>query len=339
MQRAAERNYVGVRYAPPARRGHVESYFLKANDPERRRAIWLKATVYQPRAPNGPVPAIAESWAIAFDGDAEHVAVKSTVPYDRARFSPTELDVEVDGLVLRAGETRGTVASGGRAIAWSLAIESDGAPLVHYPADWMYSAPFPSSKLVSPLPDLRLRGEIVVNGTPWRVDGWRGLLGHNWGPRHTPLYGWGHCNVWQEGKENEADELVIEGVSGRVRAFGLLAPTTTLICVRHRGVRYDLNAALDLVRNRGEITPRRWKFEGENDLVRVRGEMWGETDDFVGLFYANPDGTMTHCLNTKIGRARVELALRGRAPFVVHSSAAALEIGTMNPDHGVRMYV
>ena len=33
--------------------------------------------------------------------------------------------------------------------------------------------------------------------------------------------------------------------------------------------------------------------------------MWAETDDFVGLFYPNPDGTSCHCLNSKLARAEL----------------------------------
>jgi hypothetical protein len=62
-----------------------------------------------------------------------------------------------------------------------------------------------------------------------------------------------------------------------------------------------------------------------------------ETDDLVGLHYPNPRGPDTHCLNTKLARARLELQLPGRAPFVASSRAAALEIGTLRRDHGIRM--
>src|SRR5438046_2552815 len=121
MPGAADRSHVGVRYTPPAPRGHVESYFLKANDPARRRALWLKATIFAPRerphanhgAGAGGRGAIAEAWAVAFDAEAGHVAVKTSVPFDAARFSRAALDVEVDGLHLREDATHGTVASGG----------------------------------------------------------------------------------------------------------------------------------------------------------------------------------------------------------------------------------
>jgi hypothetical protein len=183
-----------------------------------------------------------------------------------------------------------------------------------------------------------------VNGATWTLDRWPGLLGHNWGRGHAHLYAWGHCNLWTSTNEHTRelgapDDLVFEGLSGRVKVGPVLTPMMTLLCLRYRGVRYDLNGLSELATNHGAITPRRWSFRGKNDLVSVSGELWGKTDDFVGLYYANPDGSMCHCLNTKIGCAKVELAVRGRAPVVLESEAAALEIGTRRTDHGVRMYV
>jgi hypothetical protein len=347
--------HVGVRYSGGTA-GHVESYFLKANDPKSRRAVWLKTTIYvSGRARNGTPHAVAEAWAIAFDGDRGHVAVKTSVPFAQARFSERALDVEVDGVFLRADETHGAIETGPRRIAWDLALTSDGLPLVHFPHPWMYEGKFPSTKVVSPFPDLRASGSVTVNGERWEIDRWPGLLGHNWGPRHTPLYAWGHCNVWERDGDgsssrprpggawdvpsNPVDELVFEGSSARVKLGPVLSPLTTLLCLRWRGVRYELNSTLDLLTNRGDVSPRRWGFGGEDRHITLSGELWAESDDFVGLFYENPTGSPTFCLNSKLAHARLEIAVRGRAPFVVRSRAAALEIGTTDPTHGVRMYV
>jgi hypothetical protein len=347
----------GVRYAADRGGGHVESYFLKANDPHARRAIWLKTTIYASgRGRDGGPHTVAEAWAVAFDAERGHVAVKSSVPFARAHFSGQALDVEVDGVVLRPHETHGAIASGGRAISWELALTSDGLPLVHFPHDWMYEGRFPSTKVVSPFPDLRATGALTVNGERWDVSAWPGLLGHNWGARHTPLYAWGHCNLWERDEPGGAApeggspqgaaatstpvrELVFEGSSARVKLGPVLSPLTTLLCLRWRGVRYDLNGVMDLVTNRGDVTPRRWAFQGEDRHVALRGEMWAESDDFVGLYYENPSGPPTHCLNSKLAHARLDVEVRGRAPFTVRSSRAALEIGTTDPTHGVRMYV
>jgi hypothetical protein len=330
-------NYEGVRYDASAKHGHVESYFLKANDPKSRRALWIKATIYA--TDREPSKALAEAWAIAFDGDREHVAVKSHVPFASARFDRTAMHVDVDSCTIDRDHARGKIETSGRSVAWDLSLAGATSPLVHFPRAWMYEAPFPSSKIVSPLPDIRVSGTVVVNGETWTLDRWPGLVGHNWGRSHAFLYAWAHCNVW----DDAGDEVVFEGTSARVRVgrgkLGVLAPMTTLLCVRHRGVRYELNGARDLVRNRGSISARRWTFSGKNELVSIEGELCGENDDFVGLFYANPDGAMTYCLNSKIARGRVTIVPRGRAPIVLSTRAAALEIGTRDPNHGVRMYV
>ena len=208
-------NYLGIRYAKDAAHGHVESYFLKANDPKSRRAVWLRTTIYA--SDEDPRAAIAEAWAIAFDGDLNHhVAVKSMVPFEKARFSKGALDVAVDGCIFTPGRARGAVETGDRMVEWDLRFEANGAPLVHFPRAWMYDGPFPSSKLVSPLPDLRVSGDVVVNGVPWRLDAWPGLLGHNWGRRNAFLYGWGHCNGWDDKDGGAGEDLVLEGVSARV---------------------------------------------------------------------------------------------------------------------------
>src|SRR5262249_36762487 len=157
---------------------------------------------------------------------------------------------------------------------------------------WMYGRHFPSSKLVSPLPDIRVRGTVSVAGQRWELDAWPGLYGHNWGRGHAHHYGWGHCNAWENADANDA--LVLEGLSARVRIGPLLSPMTTLLCLSYGGVRYLLNHPANLLKNQGEVTPRRWRFAGKSRLVRLEGEFFSSTDDFVGLYYANPDGATTH---------------------------------------------
>ncbi len=325
--------YSGVRYDPSARVGHVESYFLKANDPARPRALWLKATIFA--SAHAPRRAVAEAWAVAFDRERGHVAVKSWVPYEAARFSPVDFSAAIDGCSYGASAVRGSITTAERTIAWDLRYRDASAPLYHYPRK-LYEARLPSQKLVSLCPDATFEGKATVRGETWSLDGWRGMVGHNWGRKHTALYAWAHCNVWDGPPD---PEIVFEGVSGRVALGPVLTPTRTLLFVRHRGVRYDLNGTLDLLRNQGEITPRRYRFRGESDLAFVQGELWGESDDFVGLYYPNPDGAMTYCLNTKIAQAELRFRPRGRDEMVLRSSAAALEIGTRDPNHGVRMYV
>ncbi|HWL84241.1 MAG TPA: hypothetical protein VNO21_00380, partial [Polyangiaceae bacterium] len=151
---------------------------------------------------------------------------------------------------------------------------------------------------------------------------------------NADLYAWGHCNAWSGG-----EDFVFEGTSARVKFGPVLTPVSTILCLRHRGVRYDLNGVLQSVRNRGSIGLRRWTFRGKGPLARISGELWAEDDDFVGLHYPNPDTPMTYCLNTKLAHARIDVSLHGRPPMRLESTQAALEIGTHDPHHGIRMHL
>jgi hypothetical protein len=330
------RDSAGLRFQGAlARHGHVESWFLKANDPASRRALWLKWTVWA--GERAPSAAIAETWAVAFETKRGHVAAKTAVPFDggRAHFDTEGLGVTVDGCSLTPRAASGRVETGDRAIAYELAIEPQGAPLLHYPREWMYSGPWPSQKLASPIPSAHISGTFEVQGETWSVDRWPGMVGHNWGAKHSPLYAWGQCNAWSGG-----EDFVFEGASVGKAGSGVGGGLgATLFCLRVDGVRHDLNGVFSLARNRGAITPRRWTFRGRSRDVELDGEMWAETDDFVGLFYPNPDGTTCHCLNSKLARAEVTLRIGGRPPRSFRSSRAALEIGTNDPHHGVRMYL
>jgi hypothetical protein len=353
---AAEWN--ALRFDPTKRKGHLESYFLKANDPTGERALWVRGTIFcSTREPDRPV---AEGWAIAFDRRGQtprHVAVKHVVPYADASFGARDLAIRWrvpappvgstnpsgqdaasqaadDGVAITPSSTTGSIRTRDHHVRWDLQYTGDAPPIVPLPAAAMYTGPLPKSKLVTPVPDARFTGEVNVDGETWSLDGWRGMQGHNWGKGHADLYAWCHCNVWEQ-----EQDFVLEGFSARVRVGPVMLPLTTIVCVRYRGVVYDFNRPLEIYRAEGDVSPRRWTFSTHGKLARIEGIVEADTDDMVGLYYPNPDGPMTYCLNSKIARARIRFEAAGRAPLSLTTRAAALEIGTRSDDHGVRMHV
>jgi hypothetical protein len=353
-----------TRFDPDSGRGHVESHFLKLNDAEGRRALWLKATILrrqggrrsrpqvsrsepqasedhrarsEPKASEGgPLhglgePPVAEAWAIAFDREVGHVAAKQVVPYASASFSREALAIRVAGVEIAPAGTHGEIAGDGARIEWSLAFAGDAAPFAPLP-ERLYADGTSNAKIVSPHPDLRFDGHYRVGDRRVDVSGWRGMQGHNWGRRHTHLYAWVHCNVWQAERD-----LVVEGITARVKLGPVLSPPVTLVIAALEGERHHFSLPSSLLRARGRISSRSWEFRAANASARIEGSFSADTSDFVGLHYENPDGAMTYCLNSKIASGRVQLAVAGRPPLEAHTQAAALEIGTRNPDHGVRM--
>jgi hypothetical protein len=351
------------------RKGHVESTFIKLNDPHAPRALWVKMTVFSPteRTSGGPPHErgrpVAEAWAIAFDrtadespppsyrepgaplrtGRARHVAAKQTVPIEQAiltRARPFRLAVA--GVSFDGRRLSGEVVHGNARIAFDLELTPrDLAPFVPFPLPAMYRGAFPKSKLVSPIFDARANGEVTIEGSgatrTWEVRDWPAMEGHNWGVGHADLYAWAHVNSWNE---PEGREVVLEGFSGRVKIGRITTPLVTIVGLRHRGVRYEARFPGELLRARGKIDRlRKWSFTAKQAEATIEGEIELRDDDTVGLYYPNPTGEMTYCLNSKIARANVKFTPRGRSPIHLTSDAAALEIGTHDGSHGIRMYV
>jgi hypothetical protein len=251
-------------------------------------------------------------------------------------------DVRYDGRRLV-----GAIEHGLSRVQFDLALDvRDRAPFVPFPYDALYRGAFPKTKTVTPIFDARATGEILVepargSSRRWEVRDWPAMQGHNWGVGHADLYAWGHCNQWNE---PEGRDLVFEGFSAKVkigpRWSPLITPLVTLVGVRHRGVRYEARVVQELARSKGRIDRlRRWVFAARQADAEIDGELELHEDDTVGLYYPNPTGEMTYCLNSKIARARLRLSRPGRAPLVVTSHAAALEIATKDATHGIRMYV
>lgn len=318
----------GLRFDPASEAGHVESWFWKLNDAAGRRALWLKATILK----RDDAPPVAEAWAVAFDREDGHVAAKQRVPFPSAAFSRTGLDIGIADVRFEPWKTRGSLSAPGHRVEWDLAYAGDAEPIVPLPRR-LYADRAGNSKLVTPHPDLVFSGEYAVDGRRVALEDWRGMQGHNWGRRHAHAYGWAHCNVWRG-----ADDLVVEGITARVRLGGVLSPPLSLLVAAHGGERHAFTLPGSLLRARGRIGARGWELRASNGRARAELRFEAATGDFVGLHYENPDGAMTYCLNSKIARGRLRLERPGRPPLEATTDAAALEIGTRDPDHGVRMY-
>src|SRR5258706_12250433 len=103
-----------TRFDPASARGHVESHFLKLNDPAGRRALWLKATILK----RVGKPPLAEAWAVTFDRELGHAAAKQVVPWESASFAREGLAIRVADVSIGPASTRGALAADGGGIGW-----------------------------------------------------------------------------------------------------------------------------------------------------------------------------------------------------------------------------
>src|SRR5690349_20892637 len=193
----------------PAGQGAYESFFLKLAAPGGGRAFWVRYTTL--RYAGGRLTGAL--WFTAF-GPSGPVGLRQVS--DVAAAPDGYVEVGRGRLVL--GVARGELAVGDHDAGWDLAFD-DGLPLFrHLRPDRPYAAAFPRTKLETLNPASTFTGRVWVDGTATSVDGWRGMVGHNWGSEHAEQW------IWLQGNDIGADDCHLDVGAGRVLVRGRLSP-------------------------------------------------------------------------------------------------------------------
>ena len=326
---AAPWNAVRCREGGP--RGHVESYFLKLNDRRGPSRLLGEGHHRRPRR-----------WRAARGGGVgdrlrprwPSCRRQESVPLSRARFGDAVSTSRSPGFRITPRRVSGEVTSGDERIAFDLRIHDGSArrsSRSRARACTRRACPARSSCR-------RIRTAASSARTPRRdgpidVDGWHGMQGHNWGTRHAgalrvePLQPVGRPRRPRPRGRHRA---------GEGRAGARAAAHARLRAPSRRALRLQ-RARHAAPRARQQSSCGAGSFSAKNALATVSGELWASTRDFVGLAYENPDGAITYCLNSKIARGRIRLSVRGKPDVEALTRAAALEVGTKDPAHGVTM--
>ncbi len=327
--RAAEERVNHARYRAGQRAGHYESFFQRANHPERPLAFWIRYTLFSPH--REPERAIGELWAIVFDGETgRHVAVKRELPMSACRFARDRFLVTLDDSRLDGERLSGSAESSGHRIGWELDYASSERPLFLFPLR-LYDTPLPKAKSLVGVPMAIYDGKLTVDDREIEVRGWKGSQNHNWGSKHTDHYAWGQV----AGFDDDPDAF-LEVATARLKLGPVWTPFMSPLVVRHRGEELSLNSLRQAVRARGSFDYFDWHFSSEQGGVSVEGRISAPKNAFVGLRYGNPPGGDKHCLNSKI--ASCELTIRRPGGDVARLSTrqrAAFEILTDDRAHGV----
>lgn len=314
------------RFRPGDLSGFYESYFQRANHPERPLAFWIRYTVFSPRG--RPDEAEGELWAIYFDGETSRVVtVKETAPVSECRLSPTALDVRIAGATLSDRSLSGQAASGPHTFRWALDYAGQERPLLLLPEPW-YRRGLPKAKALVGTPSARYTGALGVDGHEIPIDGWTGSQNHNWGARHTDRYAWGQV----AGFDNAPDAF-LECSTAQLRLGPAWTPPLTLLVLREGDQEIALNGLLQAVRASGRVASFVWRIDTRSRDVQVSGCIQAPASAFVALQYRNPPGGEKTCLNTKLARAEFTVTRRGRPPRTLTTRhRAAFEILTEGGD-------
>ncbi len=336
IERMASPNFPGnvhfnaTRYRSGQTQGHYESFFQRANHPDRPLAFWIRYTIFCPH--EQPDKAIGERWAVYFDGESgKHIAAKSEVPITQCSFATDDLQASIHDSTLNDRELRGSALSPGHSIEWDLKFTGESPPLFMLPAK-LYTAALPKAKSLVGYPLARFSGTLTVDGESITIDDWVGSQNHNWGSKHTDAYAWGQV----AGFDNHPNTF-LEVATAQIKIGPVWTPRMTLLVLRHEGHEIQLNGLGRSLLNRGNYTYDTWHFLCQNKSVHVQGTISAKHDDFVGLNYYNPPGGDKTCLNTKIARCELIMTDKtsGQTQTLTTQNRAAFEILTSNTDHGV----
>ncbi len=304
--------------------GHYESFYLKCGDTASRQALWLRYTVHKG---HGEAP-IGSLWATLFDADGPHAAKVSPGPEQLGAGGADW--VRIGDARIGADGCRGTVPE---LAEWSLTFEGDEPPFPYLPSAWMYRGKLPRTKALSLRPAIRVSGTVTVRGRTVQLDGWPGMIGHNWGAEHAERWIWMHGTAF-----GEAPDAWLDATIGRIKIGPWTTPWVANGCLSLDGVRHRLGGLGKTRAVHVDERAERASFTLPGDGIVVRGEVSApRRADVVGWIYSDPEpDSQHHTAHCAIADMTLTVMRTGQPPRTLSVAAGATyELGMRERDHGI----
>jgi len=301
VARSATRPGLTARFPSFGDDGGYESFYVRAVDPDGARSVWLRHTVLQ--APGGPP--IGSTWLTIFDA-----AVPAPLAY-----KASEADPSTDGW-LKVGDSvfgpSGVHGAAGPA-EWDLDWHGDEPVLRHLPKSFMYSAPLPKTKLESPHPFVKVSGRVTINNTTVTLDGWPGMVGHNWGAQHAERWIWLHGTLFEDRPGDWLDIAL-----GRIRMGRVLTPWVANGVISLNGERLRIGGIATLPHVHEQPSALELRVGGPDASLRLTAH--SRRDQVAVWRYSDPDGHEHHVANCSIADLEAVVIPDGRTSQVLRTA-------------------
>jgi len=279
-----------------------DSWYMRAVHPEKPLGLWIRHTFHE--TPEGVRGA---HWFTLFTPDG--------VEARKARF---------DGRPAGGGERFAGSAGDSR---WNLRVEPRATAFAHLPARWMYRTPIPRTKPVSVAPLAVLTGEAAIGGAAIAVDGWPGMVGHNWGAEHAHRWIWLHS----AGFDGEPGSW-LDVTLARLRLGGRLTPWLANGALGLAGGRRRLGGLFRLPSVEATAAGARIVLTGRG--LRLELDVEPRPAATVVWRYSDPGGAGHYAANCSIAALRVRVVQDGSERILATGHRAAYELGSTDPPPG-----
>jgi hypothetical protein len=299
-----------------------ESWYLKASHPTEPLGVWIRYTTHQK-------PGEAERGSLWFTLFGPEPAAAKVTPAPEALSRGGGEFIRIGDSIFADGRVSGSALDA----SWDLTFEHTEHELRHLPRDWMYKAPVPRTKLVSPFPAARFSGQVRFGERTVDLDGWPGMVGHNWGAQHAERWIWMHGSSF----EGRGEDTWLDAAIGRIKVGPWTTPWIANGVLSLDGERHRIGGVERTRATRIDEHPDHARFRLPGPDLTIEGTVSAPRERFVGWVYADPDGSEHHTVNCSIAEMKLTVSAPTGPLELVTPHGAAYELGMRERDHGMQI--
>jgi hypothetical protein len=302
-----------------------ESWYLKASHPTEPIGVWIRYTTHQKPGE----PERGSVWFTLFANGGGPQAAKVTLEPEALSRGGNAF-VRIGDALIATGRAKGSAL----AASWDLTFDNDEPELRHLPSEWMYTVRLPRTKLTTPFPAARFSGSIGFGERTIELDGWPGMVGHNWGTEHAERW------IWLQGSgfEGRGEDTWLDVAIGRIKIGPWTTPWVANGALSLDGERHRVGGIGKVRSTVIDEHPDHCVFTLPGQDLTVRGQVRAPRQRFVGWVYADPDGSEHNTVNCSIAGLTLDVEQATSEASTVGLATphgAAYELGMRETDHGI----
>jgi Tocopherol cyclase len=284
------------------RPGGLEAWHLALTEPVTGRGLWVRAGLV---APTRGEPRGTATFAGFDPGRPERTfGVQEDHPGDAFTVGGQDRYLRTGGVEVGPGYLRGTLGGGGHEVRWDLTYPIGDSTYALLP-DAAARGPLGAAAAIVANPDVRVSGEVSLDGDVRTLEDVPGSQGHTYGARYPERWVRAHCASFED------EDAVFEAFTGQVRRGSYLTPFVTTIGLRRQGrwMRFTQ------VRRRRDFSMGYWRIDVADRRFRLTGRVEAPAMALVRARLDGPDGTARFTHHSATASCRLALFERRTGGF------------------------